>query len=357
MNGVFQGSETGKRYDGTDPVLYNLYSPPGPELPTSPAHWQSYLADLVRAGVSYRVYDDWNWQFGGGTGPTQVDLNVFSYYEPYPAPAGQVTLGTLGDPNYLAPNYAPNSSGSPGDDRPLFAQHVYPSDGQQPFLAPLTWLMPPYNYSEHPPYTSADGAYYIAQIVDGLMQSPFWGSTVLVITYDEGNNAFDHLPPPLSPDPAGLSPAQPWEPWVEDDSGTTDSGPAVNYPAPIGGGMRVPAIIVSPWTYLRGVISGNLDHTSVLHLMETVSGVQCSTLPPAGSPTAWRRAALPACTPSSIRTTIRRLRPSRSPACRRRPSPCSSGASTPTTGPSGRRRASPLRRLLSQGRQFPRHAR
>jgi phospholipase C len=291
VNGVFQGSETGTRYDGTDPVLYNLYSPPGPEQPTSTAHWHSYLADLVQAGASYRIYDDWNWQFDGGTGPTKVDLNVFAYYEPYQGAAGAVTLGTLGDPNYFAPNYAPNSEGTPGDDRPLFAQHVNPRNPaeQPPVLAPLTWLMPPYNYSEHPPYTSSDGAYYIAQIVDALMQSEFWDSTALVITYDEGNNAFDHLPPPLSPNPAGEPQPQLWEPWVQDDSGTADSGREIDYPAAIGGGMRVPAIVVSPWTYRRGVVSDNLDHTSILQLMETVSGIQCSTLPAAGSPLGWRR--------------------------------------------------------------------
>jgi Phosphoesterase family len=180
----------------------------------------------------------------------------------------------------------------PGDDRPLFAQHINPINPAQqaPFLAPVTWLMPPYNYSEHPPYTSADGAYYIANIVDALIQSEFWESTVLVLTYDEGNSAFDHLPPPQSPDPATQPPPQPHEPWVQDDSGTTDSGNAVNYPAPIGAGMRVPAIIISPWTYQRGIVQEHLDHTSILQLMETVTGVRCSTLPAAGAPDSWRRA-------------------------------------------------------------------
>ena len=34
--------------------------------------WGSYLADLWHSsgdGSLYRVYDDWNWQFGGTTSP------------------------------------------------------------------------------------------------------------------------------------------------------------------------------------------------------------------------------------------------------------------------------------------------
>jgi phospholipase C len=319
-SGIYSGSESDSantgpetNYNGTDPILYNFGSQAAPEafgaanVPVIPwvtnlAHWQSYLADLWKSSAGqppYRVYDDWNWQFGWATSQPRLagvsDLNVFTYYEPYQAASGQITLGTPDDPNYFAANYTPNAAGAPGDDRPLFAQHINPTDAQQqaPFLAPLTWILPPWNYSEHPTFTSADGAYYVAQIVDALMASEFWESTVLVITYDETDVHFDHMPPPLSPDPrqvlAGLQPS-PYEPWVEDASGTSDDGYAINYPAPVGAGLRVPTIIVSPWTYQRGIVSDQLDHTSILQLMETVSNVNCSALPAADSDLGWRRA-------------------------------------------------------------------
>jgi phospholipase C len=324
-SGVYRGSETGgPQYNGTDPVLYNFGGQYGPKMPgvaNVPAvpnvmelpQWGSYLADLWNSsagGSLYRVYDDWNWQFGGTTSPLigsvgVGDLNTFTYYQPYQAPSGPVTLGTPGDPSYFAANYSPNPGVAPNDPRPLFAQDILPAKHlvpvgfpqPKPFLAPLTWILPPYNYSDHPVYTSADGSYYVAQIVDALMASEFWESTVLIITYDESNTHFDHMPPPLSPNPQQVQDGlqqPPFEPWVEDLSGTISTlkgvNYAINYPAPIGAGMRVPTIIVSPWTYQRGIVSAQLDHTSILQLMETVSGVACSGLPAQDSSLGWRRA-------------------------------------------------------------------
>jgi phospholipase C len=318
-SGIYPGNETNwngdegeeTHYDGTDPVIYN-FAPapqtPGTDVPTLPwatnlAQWTSYLADLWNSSgghpPSYRIYDDWNWQFdwssppppatnAAGFYPGVSDLNVFPSYEPYQGPSGPITLGTPDDPNYFAANV--NSNGSPGDQRPLFAQHINPMtlEPAEPFLAQLTWILPPYSYSEHPSYKSSDGALYLAQIVDALMQSQsdFWDSTVLVITYDESDTHFDHLPPPLSPDPRTQPRPQPYEPWVQDDS----AGSGFSSPAPIGAGMRVPTIIVSPWTYQQGIVSDQMDHTSILRLMETVSGVTCTGLPPAGSSLGWRRA-------------------------------------------------------------------
>ena len=314
------------QYNGTDPVLYNFNAqpgqtiiPPGQAMPgpsnvpgvawvSTPVQWGSYLADLWHSsgdGSLYRVYDDWNWQFGGTTSPPGAngwvgDLNTFYYYQPYQAPSGQITLGTPGDPSYYAANY--NVSGTPGDLRPLFAQHVAPAkplllthrDPPEPYLAKLTWILPPFNYSDHPVYTSAEGSYYVAQIVDALRKSEFWESTVLIITYDESDTHFDHLPPPLSPDPRQVPDGVPFEPWVQDVSGMGDEtafgvNSILDTPAPIGAGMRVPTIIVSPWTYGRGIISDQLDHTSILQLTETVFRVTCSGLPN-GLHYGWRRA-------------------------------------------------------------------
>jgi phospholipase C len=315
-SGIYLGNETnwngaeGKetQYDGADPVIYN-FAPapetPGTDVPAVPwatnlIQWKNYLADLWNSSggqlPSYRIYDDWNWQFdwssppppatnAAGFYPGVSDLNVFPYYEPYEGPSGPITLGTPGDPNYFAANV--NSDGSPGDQRPLFAQHINPTtlESGESVLAQLTWILPPYSYSEHPNYKSSDGALYLAQIVDALMESEFWESTVLVITYDESDTHFDHLPPPLSPDPRMQPRPQPYDPWIQDESGT-----GFSLPAPIGAGMRVPTIIVSPWTYQQGIVSDQMDHTSILQLMESVSGVPCTGLPPAGSSLGWRRA-------------------------------------------------------------------
>jgi hypothetical protein len=285
------------------PVIYNV-SPKAsqpdadgtaPAVAKTTVPWQSYLQDLIAAqnsgnfGASYRVYDDWNWQWDWNEAnpeessiPTEMpDLNVFSYYSPVQGiqrgVAGSPLAGVQDDPNYFAANYSANAAGVPGDSRLLFAQHINPLDGSAGTLATVTWICPPYEYSEHPgsisTWKSADGARYIAQIVDALINSEFWSTTVLVICYDETDTHFDHVVPPFSPNP----PSGNDEPWIDD--------PNLGYAAPIGAGMRVPAIIVSPWTYRAGVIDDFLDHTSILRLMESVTGVQCSTLPQTG----WRQ--------------------------------------------------------------------
>jgi phospholipase C len=268
-----------------------------PGIPDPPFDCPNYLTALYNAAMqnpmetdspTYRVYDDWNWAWGGAeaTGAEGVypDLNVFYYYQPVNGVqlgAGAVPGSSTADPHYFAAN--DTAQGAPGDTRPLFAQHInpdpqFPSEGP-PVLAKVTWIFPPWNYCEHPSnasnWKSADGARYLSQIVDALIASEFWEDTVLVVTYDESNNNFDHVTPPF--------PTPEQEPWVN----AQGSFP-LGYAAPIGAGMRVPAIIVSPWTYGAGVIHTQMDHTSLLQLVETLfePTIPCPALPPLPG---WRR--------------------------------------------------------------------
>jgi phospholipase C len=54
---------------------------------------------------------------------------------------------------------------------------------------------------------------------------------------------------------------------------------------PVGGGFRVPCIIVSPWTTGGWVCSQPFDHTSVLQFLEKFTGVRESNI------SDWRRSA------------------------------------------------------------------
>jgi phospholipase C len=83
------------------------------------------------------------------------------------------------------------------------------------------------------------------------------------LDYDENDGIFDHVPPPVPP------PGTPGE-FVDG--------------MPIGGGFRVPCIIVSPWTAGGWVCSQPFDHTSVLRFLEKLTGVKETNI------SEWRRA-------------------------------------------------------------------
>jgi phospholipase C len=92
---------------------------------------------------------------------------------------------------------------------------------------------------------------------------------VFILNYDENDGLFDHVVPPTPP------------------AGTP--GEYIQVPGspnwPIGGGFRVPCIIVSPWTQGGWVASETFDHTSSLRFLELLTGVTIPNITP------WRRAA------------------------------------------------------------------
>lgn len=123
--------------------------------------------------------------------------------------------------------------------------------------------MPTSYQSEHPDYLPAAGADFVAQKIEAIASNPkVWAKTAFILNYDENDGLFDHVAPP-TPKP-----------------GTTDE---FVQGLPIGGGFRVPAIIVSPWTVGGWVAGEQFDHTSALQFLERFTGVREPNI------TQWRR--------------------------------------------------------------------
>ncbi len=97
------------------------------------------------------------------------------------------------------------------------------------------------------------GEAFVARVVNAAMSGPAWRSTLLIWLYDEHGGYYDHVAPPAAIAPDDIPP---------------DIGPA-DYP---GGynlyGVRVPAVIVSPYSKKSGVTNVVHDHTSVLATIE-----------------------------------------------------------------------------------------
>jgi phospholipase C len=124
-------------------------------------------------------------------------------------------------------------------------------------LPAVSWVMPPLGYDEHPPAPAALGEWFTAQILATLMSNPeVWARTVLFIMYDENDGWFDHVSPLTAP------PGTPGE-YVTAPLPASAGGVS----GPIGLGVRVPMLVVSPFSKGGWVCSDRFDHTSQLQFV------------------------------------------------------------------------------------------
>lgn len=139
-------------------------------------------------------------------------------------------------------------------------------------LPTVSWLVAPENFSDHPS-SAWYGVWYISEVLDILTQNPeVWKKTIFILTYDENDGYFDHVPPFVAPHPHKTG------------TGSTSEGieTGVDYVAnakqqsmaewaresAIGLGYRVPMVIASPWSRGGWVNSEIFDHTSSLQFLE-----------------------------------------------------------------------------------------
>lgn len=97
----------------------------------------------------------------------------------------------------------------------LWTEHVFPTtqfitDAQSGNLPALSWLTPPGYQSEHPQgASSCAGENWTVSMINAVMQGLDWGSTAIVLTWDDYGGFYDHAPPPQV-DFYGLGPRVPW---------------------------------------------------------------------------------------------------------------------------------------------------
>ena len=102
---------------------------------------------------------------------------------------------------------------------------------------------------QHPDHDVQEGEVFIAAVYNAIRNNPeLWASTALLLVYDEHGGIYDHVPPPACL-PDGFV-AQP------KDTGT---GFPFNFDR---FGVRVPAVLVSPWIPKATVVPGPEDPVS-----------------------------------------------------------------------------------------------
>jgi phospholipase C len=246
--------------------------------------WSTYPERLERAGISWRVYQD------SGVGLDAAGFWGWTGDEPF--------IGNYGDNSLLYFHQYQNAlPGNPLADKAktgttIKAENSDPdallrdfrADVRHGRLPKVTWIVAPEAYSEHPNWEPDFGSWYVSQVIDILASHPdVWSKMALFVTYDEEGGFFDHMVPPTPPQSRaqGLSTVA-----------TTNEvfpGDARFSPGPYGLGMRVPMIVVSPWTRGGWVNSELMDHTSLIRFLETRFGQHRPDLIEANI-TPWRRA-------------------------------------------------------------------
>ena len=93
------------------------------------------------------------------------------------------------------------------------------------------------------------GELYIASVYNAIKNSPVWPNTALLVVYDEHGGIYDHvIPPACTPDKFTAS---------ANDTGT---GKPFAFDRL---GVRVPAILISPWIPRGTVVDRVFDHASI----------------------------------------------------------------------------------------------
>jgi phospholipase C len=195
--------------------------------------WKTYAERLEDAGISWKVYQQQD----------NYDCNVLEFFHAFQKAERDSNLynrGMVREP-----------------------QGKFEYDAINDKLPTVSWIIPTSLESEHPDYMPAAGAAFVASKINAIAANPeVWAKTVFILNYDENDGIFDHVAPPVPP------------PGTEREFVRG---------LPIGGGFRVPCIIISPWTAGGWVCSQPFDHTSVLQFLEKFTGVQEPNI------TDWRR--------------------------------------------------------------------
>lgn len=175
--------------------------------------------------------------------------------------------------------------------------HQFREDVEKGTLPMVSWIVAPEAVSDHPS-SAWFGAWYISEVMDILTKNPeVWKKTIFVLTYDENDGYFDHLPPFVAPNPYDASTGKTSASvdtrvdFVTMEQQRTNSGtdPKGQRQSSIGLGFRVPMVIASPWTRGGYVNSQVFDHTSSLQFLEKFLSHKTGKKIEETNISAWRR--------------------------------------------------------------------
>jgi phospholipase C len=251
----------------TDPNRYHMWTGwvgndgtgGGPVVDNSEAgyDWHTYPERLTAAGISWKIYQD------QGEG---LDADhSWGWGPPYIGNYGDNSLLYFHQYQNAAPGSALYEGARTGTDvsqgGTLFDQFC--ADVLADKLPQVSWIVAPEAYSEHGNWPANYGAYFVSSMLDALTANPeVWSKTVFFYMFDENDGFFDHVVPPTPPASRaeGIS--------TVDTAHEIFPGSGHYVSGPYGLGVRVPMIVISPWSKGGWVSSEVFDHTSLIRFLE-----------------------------------------------------------------------------------------
>ena len=210
----------------------SLTTPPTEILtgPSPPCWSYPSLADLLNAQqTSWRVYAPFALFSVNSLASMKSIYNNPKYW-----PTGCVGL-TCNNNDYFRSNLAQFLA----DDTSVSLPN-YPTAPKYKTLAAVTWILASLNDSDHPlgiTNPPSQGPAWVASIVDAIGTSPDWSSTAIFVLWDDWGGYYDHVPPYVVRDAAGV-------------------------------GFRVPLLIVSPYTKPGCILKTNTEFGTLLKFTE-----------------------------------------------------------------------------------------
>ncbi|HKJ30325.1 MAG TPA: alkaline phosphatase family protein [Balneolales bacterium] len=102
---------------------------------------------------------------------------------------------------------------------------------------------------DHPAYSDAQiSEAHVAETVNAIAKSPYWKQCAVIITWDDSEGDYDHVPPPIK---------------VHGPHGSV-----------ISEGPRVPLIMISPYSKVHYISHEQGNHASVVKFADTVFGLK-----------------------------------------------------------------------------------
>ncbi len=225
--------------------------------------WETVQEHLQDKGVPWKVYHPSNAHTTGKFAP----LKKFSTWDPsiYDATSPYVLLLT----DHVLPYFKAYKDPKTQLHRRAFLP-TFPND----FLADIksgnfpavSWIIPPLGFDEHPSSPPDRGMWFTQSVLDALTSNKkVWSKTALFVMYDENDGWFDHVAPPTPPK------------GTHGEFLTSNHRGNSQYQAisgPVGLGVRVPALMISPFSRGGHIAAEVFDHTSQLKLLAERFGIE-----------------------------------------------------------------------------------